>query len=133
MIRILGIGKVKDQFCREKINDYLQRLTKYSKVEYLEAQHLPKDISSELILLDERGKEFTSKEFSQYIKKRTLENKNTTFILGPAEGFPEEFLKKIPEKISVSKMTLPHELARVIFIEQLYRAFSILNNEPYHK
>jgi len=132
MIRVIGIGKIKDSFCREKAQEYLLRLKKYASVEYLERSAVPEEIQ-DCILLDEHGKEFTSVEFSKYLQKKMMEEKNSTFILGPAEGFPNDILQKGLPKISLSKMTFPNELARVVFLEQMYRACTIMKNEPYHK
>ncbi len=132
MIKIIGIGKVKDSSAKEKISDYLSRLKKYYRVEYLEMNKLP-EVEHYFIALDEKGKEFTSQEFSAFIERTILSEKKITFVLGPAEGFPRDYLNQFQQKISLSKMTLPHEMARVMFLEQLYRAFTIIKNEPYHK
>ena len=86
-----------------------------------------------VILLDETGKEFTSKEFAGYINKKQVANvKHLVFILGGAYGFSDELYQLANEKMSLSKMTFPHQMVRYIFLEQLYRAFTIINNEPYH-
>ena len=132
MIQIIGIGKTKDRFLLERYNEYLKRLAKYAKVEFRETNTLP-ETDSFTIALDEKGREFTSLEFSDYLKKKNMSEKKLTFVLGPAEGFSKEFLQRCPEKISLSKMTFPHELARLFFLEQVYRAFTIMNHEPYHK
>jgi|SRR3989344_211714 len=132
MIRVIGIGKIKDPFYREKAQEYLLRLKKYASVEYIERSALPYDLQN-CILLDEHGQEFSSVEFSKYLQKKMMEEKNITFILGPAEGFSKEVLQKGLLRISLSKMTFPNELARVVFLEQMYRACTIMKNEPYHK
>ncbi len=91
------------------------------------------DSSDYIVLLDEHGKEFTSMDFSAYIeKKMQTVAKRLVFIIGGPYGFSEAVYKRANEKISVSKMTFPHDLIRLIFAEQLYRAFSIINHEPYH-
>jgi len=131
MIKITFIGKTKDRFSQEKIQDYLQRLQKYQRVEIQETEKLPQE--GLIILLEERGKEFTSLEFANYLQKKIMNEKNTTFVCGPAKGFPADYLKQHSEKLALSKFTLQHELARVLFLEQLYRAFTILKKEPYHK
>jgi 23S rRNA (pseudouridine1915-N3)-methyltransferase len=83
--------------------------------------------------LDEHGKEFRSIEFSQWIeKKMNVVNKRAVFIIGGPYGFSQRIYDIASEKISLSKMTFSHQMIRLIFVEQLYRAFSILNNSPYH-
>ena len=132
MITILGIGKTKEQFLKEGINEYLKRLQKYASLKYKEMESIP-ETKGFTITLDIKGKEFSSEEFAEYLKKKTLEQKNITFVLGDSPGLPEEFLNKCQDRISLSKMTFPHQLVRLIFLEQLYRAFSIIHHEPYHK
>lgn len=100
-----------------------------------EGQLMLKKIASEdfVILLDETGKEFSSIEFSKFIEKHQLHStKQMVFVIGGAYGFSEEVYKRANQKISLSKMTFPHQLARVIFAEQLYRAMTILKREKYH-
>lgn len=86
----------------------------------------------ELILLDESGKEFTSVQFADWLGRKLNTSKNLCFVMGSAYGFDDSLKKKATQLISLSKMTLPHQLAKVVFIEQLYRAFTILKNEKYH-
>lgn len=86
-----------------------------------------------VILLDERGKEFTSREFAAYIDKRTLSLPgNLVFVIGGPYGFSQEVYDRANDKISLSRMTLTHEMVRLFFVEQLYRAMTILRGEPYH-
>ena len=86
-----------------------------------------------LVLLDEKGKEFTSMQFSTYIEKKMhTVPKRLVFVVGGPYGFSEAVYKAAAEKISLSKMTFSHQMIRLIFIEQIYRAMTILNNEPYH-
>jgi 23S rRNA (pseudouridine1915-N3)-methyltransferase len=90
----------------------------------------PQDI---VVLLDERGKEFSSLQFSQFIQQRLNAGcKNVLFLIGGAYGFSEELYQRANFTLSMSKMTFPHKLARLFFAEQLYRAFTILKGEPYH-
>jgi 23S rRNA (pseudouridine1915-N3)-methyltransferase len=90
----------------------------------------PQDI---VVLLDECGKEFSSVQFSQFIQQRLNSGcKNVLFLIGGAYGFSEELFQRAHFSISMSKMTFPHKLARLLFMEQLYRAFTILKGEPYH-
>jgi 23S rRNA (pseudouridine1915-N3)-methyltransferase len=86
-----------------------------------------------VVLLDARGKQFTSEEFASFIESHQSRGTQTLlFAVGPADGFSETALKAANQLLSLGKMTLPHELARVILLEQLYRAFTILKGHPYH-
>jgi 23S rRNA (pseudouridine1915-N3)-methyltransferase len=86
-----------------------------------------------LILLDERGKSFSSLEFSEFLEQKLLPSgKNVTFIIGGAYGFSEAVYQRADTKISLSKMTFSHQMVRLFALEQIYRAFSIIHNEPYH-
>ena len=85
------------------------------------------------VLLDSRGKQFTTEEFAGFIEAHQSRSTQTLlFVVGPADGFSEKTLKSASQLLSLGKMTLPHELARVILLEQLYRAFTILKGHPYH-
>ena len=86
-----------------------------------------------MVLLDENGKQFSSETFSEYIQKRMNSGlKRLIFVIGGPYGFSEEIYKRANAKISLSKMTFSHQMVRLFFTEQLYRAFTILKNEPYH-
>jgi 23S rRNA (pseudouridine1915-N3)-methyltransferase len=86
-----------------------------------------------LVLLDEKGKEFRTVEFAGWLKQRLMmPNKRIVFVIGGPWGFSEEINKIADMKISLSRMTFPHQLVRLLFVEQLYRAFSIIKGEPYH-
>lgn len=86
-----------------------------------------------VILLDERGKEFTSREFASYIDKKTLSLPgNLVFVIGGPYGFSSDVYDRANDKVSLSKMTFSHEMVRLFFVEQLYRAMTILRGEPYH-
>lgn len=100
-----------------------------------EATAILKNVDNQdfLVLLDEYGKQYSSREFSSFIQKRmNAGTKRLVFVVGGAWGFDEAVKQRANAKLSVSKMTFPHQLIRVIFMEQLYRAFTILKNEPYH-
>ncbi len=85
------------------------------------------------MLLDERGKEYTSVEFSAYIQKVMLSgSKQMTFVIGGPYGFSEAVYRRADAKVALSKLTFSHQMVRLFFVEQLYRAFTILKNEPYH-
>ena len=89
--------------------------------------------SDVIVLLDEKGKQFTSKEFALELQKRMNSGiKNLVFVIGGPYGFSEEVYNRVRQKISFSKMTFSHQMVRLFTVEQLYRAFTILRNEPYH-
>ena len=91
------------------------------------------DKSDFVVLLDEHGKEYTSIQYSSYIQKRMLSGaKKVVFVIGGPYGFSQEVYDRANDKISFSKMTFNHEMIRLMFTEQLYRAYTILNQEPYH-
>ena len=145
-IGLIVIGKTDAGYFVEAINEYKNRLTHYIPFEMevipdiknvknlSEAQQKEKE--GELILkalLDEKGKEFTSMQFSTYLEKKMhTVPKRLVFVVGGPYGFSEAVYKAASEKISLSKMTFSHQMIRLIFIEQIYRAMTILNNEPYH-
>lgn len=153
-ISLIVIGKTNSKFLMDGINEYTKRLSYYLpfSIEYLpdvknnrkltveqqmviEGNNILNAIekSDYVVLLDEHGKEFTSMEFSKYIeKKMSSVPKRLVFVVGGPYGFTQEVKDRANEKISMSKMTFSHEMIRLIFTEQLYRAMTILNNEPYH-
>lgn len=153
-ISLIVIGKTNGKFLVEGINEYTKRLSYYLpfSIEYLpdvknnrkltveqqmviEGNNILNAIekSDYVVLLDEHGKEFTSMEFSKYIeKKMSSVPKRLVFVVGGPYGFTQDVKDRANEKISMSKMTFSHEMIRLIFTEQLYRAMTILNNEPYH-
>jgi len=144
-IRIISITKSEEVFVRDGVQLYLKRLKHYADIEEIilkqpkekekESEMLLQKISKEdfVVLLDETGKPFSSVEFSKWISAKMNEGKKTIcFIIGGAYGFSDEVYKRANEKISLSKMTLPHQLAKLFFSEQLYRAFTIIRGEKYH-
>ena len=144
MIKIICVGKVKEAFYRDAIDEYLKRMGKYHKVEIIEVSDSNIKDEKELILkridkkdyvitLEIEGKENTSIEFSKLIDRTLIERSNITFIIGGSDGLDDEIKALSNYKLSFSKMTFPHQLFRVILLEQIYRAFKIMNNESYHK
>src|SRR5574344_767360 len=151
MINIICIGKVKETFYREAINEYSKRLSKYIKLNIIELEDYKSDDKelclkkeSELILkninsksyiitLEIEGKELTSIELSNKIEQTLITNSDITFIIGGSYGLHQSVKDISNYKLSFSKMTFPHQLFRVILLEQIYRSFKILNNETYHK
>ena len=153
-IVLLTIGKTTEKYLIEGIAQYQKRLKHYTKFEMMEIQNMKhsKNFSNaelmkmegelilkklqnadHLVLLDNQGKDFTSPQFAQKLQSWMLSGKKRiVFVVGGAYGFSEEVYKRGNEKISLSKMTFPHQMVRLFFAEQLYRAFTILNNEPYH-
>lgn len=147
------MSKTDVSYVKAGLDDYLSRLKHYVDFEIVTVQ--PKTASSaspemvkkqegeliirqlqkadRIVLLDERGKEFRSVEFADYIQRQAnAAVRNLCFVIGGAFGFSEEVYKVAHEKISLSKMTFNHQMVRLFFTEQLYRAFTILNHEKYH-
>ena len=144
MIKIICVGKVKEAFYRDAIDEYMKRMGKYHKVEIIEVADSNIKNEKELILkkvdkkdyiitMEIEGRENTSIEFANLIDKTLINNSNITFIIGGSDGLDDEIKKLSNYKLSFSRMTFPHQLFRVILLEQIYRAFKIMNNESYHK
>ncbi len=153
-IKLLVIGKTDNHFIESGCDEYFKRIKRYCKfdIRFIKDLKNTKNINTSqqkklegdkiiaelkpsdyIILLDENGKEFNSVDFANFINK-TLSSglKNIVFIIGGPYGFSQEVYKRANIKVALSKMTFSHQLIRLIFAEQLYRAFTILNNEPYH-
>lgn len=151
MIKILCVGKIKEKFYRAAIEEYLKRLQKYTKIEIMECkdysdlpindilekekQELEKHINAKdyVITLEIEGKQLSSVEFSKKIDNIFLNNSNIVFIIGGSYGLHGSIKDRSDYKLSFSTMTFPHQLFRVILLEQIYRSFKISNNESYHK
>ena len=152
MIKIICVGKIKEKFFDDAIEEYKKRINKYSKLEIIEVSDEATDnekivLSKEKekllkvinksdynIVLDIDGKELSSIELSNKINNIfTNYNSNITFIIGGSCGVDEEIKNMCDFRLSFSKMTFPHQLFRVVLLEQIYRSFKILNNESYHK
>ena len=144
MIKIIAIGKIKENYLKEAINDYQNRINKYHKLEIIEIEddniinekdRILKHINKKdyLIALDIQGIELTSIELSKKIDNIFINNSNITFIIGGSNGIHDSIKNIVNYKLSFSKMTFPHQLFRLILLEQIYRSFKILNNETYHK
>ena len=153
-IKLLAIGKTDSKELQKLISIYQQRLDHYIKfqLEIIPDLKKTKNLSEDqqkikegglilkslsstdvLILLDENGKQYSSVEFSNYLQKKMNSGmKQLVFLIGGPYGFIEEIYKKASGKISLSKMTFSHQMVRLFIVEQLYRAFTILRNEPYH-
>ena len=145
MIKIICVGKIKESYLKELIEDYQKRIQKYHKLEIIEVkdeESLEKeknnllkvlDLKDYIITLEIEGKSYSSEEFSQHLDNLFLKTNNITFIIGSSLGIPNEIKKLKKESITFSKFTFPHGLFRGILLEQIYRAFKILNHETYHK
>ncbi|MDR0712302.1 MAG: 23S rRNA (pseudouridine(1915)-N(3))-methyltransferase RlmH [Prevotellaceae bacterium] len=152
-IALLFVGKTENGYLPAAVAMYVERLARYVSVEVkiipekkntrsLSAQEQKKREGElilsaagdgELLLLDERGKEFSSEEFSLFLSKKMQGSaKQITFVSGGAYGFSEEVYRRANEKIALSRMTFSHQMVRLFFVEQLYRAFTIMKGEPYH-
>lgn len=153
-ITLLIVGKTEDAYLKEGIDKYLKRLKHYIKIEITEiaelkntkalTQELQKAKEAELILkkitatdhltlLDENGMQLSSPQFAAYIDKKTVGPvNNLVFVVGGPYGFDEAVYQRANDKLSLSKMTFSHQMVRLFFVEQLYRAFSIIKGEPYH-
>ena len=153
-ITILAIGKTNKGFIDQGIEEYLKRLKRYIKIDFnivpdvKNSKNLPLEqlvnkeeelllnvlkTASDVILLDEKGKECTSVELSQLLQAKMLSgSKELIFVVGGAYGVSDEIKRRINEKMSMSKLTFSHQMIRLIVVEQIYRAMTILKGDPYH-
>lgn len=157
-ITIAAVGKLKEKYLKEAISEYSKRLSRFSEVEIIEVddEYAPDTLSeaqesqvkkkeadkllkrvkqgSYVILLDLAGEQTTSSGFSAKIENIMLSgNSHITFIIGGSLGLDQSLINIADYRLCLSKMTYPHQLARVILMEQVYRAFKIIKNETYHK
>lgn len=146
MIKIICIGKLKENYLVNAVNDYYERVNKYHKISILELKDSDNIIDEEKellkiiqndksykILLDIKGEEVSSIEFSTLINDKLTHFSSITFIIGSSNGVSENIKNFVNQKISFGKITMPHGLFRAVLLEQVYRSFKILNNESYHK
>jgi len=151
MIKIICVGKLKENYLKDAIAEYSKRLSKYTNLEIIEipdesyedidkvikieGEKIQKHLNSKdyIITLEIEGKQLSSEEFSSKIDNIFLENSNITFVIGGSYGLSNFIKEKANYKLSFSKMTFPHQLFRVLLLEQIYRAYKIINNEKYHK
>jgi 23S rRNA (pseudouridine1915-N3)-methyltransferase len=150
MIKIVCIGKPKENYIKDAIKEYKKRLTKYTKLEIIELESteyddINKNLKEEsdriikylndkdyIITLDIAGKQLSSEELAIKIENILIQ-KNITFIIGGSNGLEKTIKNMSNDSLSFSKLTFPHQLFRVILLEQIYRSFKIINNESYHK
>ena len=151
MIKIITVGQIKEKYLQDAIKEYKKRLSKYTNIEVievkdeglveevkaikLEAEKIKKHINYRdyIVTLEIEGKQMTSVEFANKIDNILIENNNVDFIIGGSYGLYDDIKNMSRLHLSFSKMTFPHQLFRVLLLEQIYRAYKINNNESYHK
>jgi 23S rRNA (pseudouridine1915-N3)-methyltransferase len=153
-ITLLAIGKTNQAWLEDAVNEYVKRVKHYITFDFKivpdvknvgsfsEEQLKEKEgklflapllDADELVLFDEKGKEYSSEGFAVFVEKKMLAStKSLVFCIGGAYGFSQKMYERASQKVSLSKMTFSHQMIRLIAVEQLYRAFTIINNEPYH-
>jgi len=153
-ILLITVGKTDQQWLSDGIRQYTERLSHFCQFEFQvipdirntrsmeasvqkerEGEQILKLLqpSDDVFLLDDKGLEMTSPQMSQWLEKRMSQStKRLVFIIGGPYGFSPDVYNRVPNRLSLSKMTFSHQMVRLIFVEQLYRAFTILNNLPYH-
>ena len=151
MIKLITVGQIKEKYLKEAIDEYKKRISKYTNLEIIEvkdeglveesktlkieSERIEKYLNDKdyIITLEIEGKEFTSPEFAEKLRTIQIENSNIVFIIGGSYGLSDDIKNKAKLHLSFSKMTFPHQLFRVLLLEQIYRAYKINNNESYHK
>lgn len=149
-INIVCVGNLKEKFFIDACEEYLKRLSRFcvcnvkelkectnfsnvSQIKEQEGQEILKNLKGCVVLLDVKGKMLSSEEFSKQIQEISLLNSEVTFVIGGSYGVSDAVKQKANYSVSMSKMTFPHRLFRVMFLEQIYRAFTISNGIAYHK
>ncbi|MBR4236822.1 23S rRNA (pseudouridine(1915)-N(3))-methyltransferase RlmH [bacterium] len=157
MIRIISVGRIKEKYLKDGMDEYIKRLSKFTKLEMIELKDIPvpdkaslseeneikkeegKEILSRIkddyvIALDLKGEMLDSVSFSKKIEEINTSGKSKiTFVIGGSLGLSKEVIDRSNYQLSFSPMTFPHQLFKLILLEQIYRAYKILNNETYHK
>ena len=143
-IKVAWIGKTKEPAIQALTDEYLKRISRYAEVAGITLKDEAAILSlasgerqknkekHKLVFLDSRGKQFSSEELAEFLEREQVNATPLLFAIGGSDGFSEEARRNAGVMLSLGKMTLPHELARVVLVEQLYRAFTILKNHPYH-
>jgi 23S rRNA (pseudouridine1915-N3)-methyltransferase len=151
-LRILAVGKDRSGLYQPAVDEYLKRLGRYARVELVEVPEARRHAGTprareeeaetlagklgpreRLVALDERGTEHTSPELARRLAAWLAGGRDVALVLGGSDGLAPELLQRADERLSLSRLTLAHRLARLVLVEQLYRAFTILKGEPYHK
>lgn len=151
MIKILCVGKIKEKFFKDAILEYQKRLSKYTKLQIIEVDDIceqnPNKIKQKeaellkkyildkdyVITLEIDGKQLNSIELSEKIANTLIINSNIIFIIGGSYGLDESIKKRSNYSLSFSRLTFPHQLFRIVLLEQIYRSYKIVNHESYHK
>ena len=151
MIKLITVGTIKEKYLKDAIDEYTKRIKKYTNIELievkdeglveeskallLEAEKIKKHLSPRdyIVTMEIEGKQLTSEEFSEKLNQIQIEHSNIVFIIGGSYGLSDEIKQLSKLHLSFSKMTFPHQLFRVLLLEQIYRCYKILNNESYHK
>ncbi len=151
MIKIVCVGKIKEKYLKDAIAEYQKRISKYTKLNIIEVkdydyddinkvlqeekEQIEKHIDSKdyLITLEIEGKQITSEELAKTLDNTLTINSNITFVIGGSYGIDQSIKNKANFHLSFSSLTFPHQLFRVLLLEQIYRAYKINNNESYHK
>lgn len=156
-IRLIAVGKIKEDYLKNEINEYLKRLSRYTKISIIEVddekiinnsslkedekvkenegKRLLKQIKEKdfVLLIDLHGQELDSLEFSNKFLQITNTNSNIDIVIAGSLGFSNDVIERANYRLCLSKMTFTHQMTRAIVLEQIYRAFKIINNETYHK
>ena len=153
-INLVCLGDIKEKYLKDAISEYSKRISRFAELKIFElkehvaqssseldtqkallkdAEEIKKYLKGHIICLDIKGKQMSSEDFAKKIEKTSLTNSEFSFVIGASNGIHDTIKNISNEKMSFSPMTFPHQLMRVIFLEQLYRAFTILNNVAYHK
>lgn len=161
LMRIIAVGKIKEKYLQKGVEEYLKRMQPYTRTQVIEIpdQKIPENASLEeerlimaregegilkhlrshsptkvTVVLDRKGKYLSSEELTHWLEKKMLEGKSEiNWIIGGSLGLDPGIIKQADLVLSFSKMTFPHQLMRMILVEQIYRCFKILRNEPYHR
>ncbi len=136
--RAVAVGRVKDAALRAACDEYLERLRRYTRLEEREVKDEARLLEaipegSRLVALSRAGEQWTSGQLADWTARWEMDGRDVTFAIGGAEALPAAVLQQAERVWSLSPLTLPHELARVILYEQLYRAYTIRRGEPYHR
>ncbi len=136
--RVVAVGRIRDAGLRAACDDYLDRLKRYTRIEEREARDEARILDvvpeeSRLVVLSERGEEWTSAQLAEWTARWEMDGRDVAFAIGAADGLPEPVTQRAERAWSLSRLTFPHELARLLVYEQLYRAYTIRRGEPYHR
>ncbi|MGC2245327.1 MAG: 23S rRNA (pseudouridine(1915)-N(3))-methyltransferase RlmH [Terriglobales bacterium] len=145
-IKVAWVGKTKEPAIQTLTDEYLKRISQYAEVEGLAVKDEAAILTlasgdgrgarkerCKLVLLDARGKQYSSEELAAMLEREQMNGAPLLFAIGGSDGFSDMARREAGLVLSLGKMTLPHELARVVLVEQIYRAFTILKNHPYHR